>query len=116
MSRLSTGPSISKRAHLLAATGWMLWATFVVLWAVSLLPFYASGLHLASEVSLEYAGGGYARFNIPYVPLPEAVYGTSIFGDIARSIVCNGPCIFVLAAAGALWKLLTSWRSYSRVG
>jgi hypothetical protein len=116
MSRLYTSLSIAKRPRLLVATGWVLWAMFVALWAVSLVPFYTKGLHLASDISLEYAGGGYARFNIPNAPTFEDVYGVSTIASIAQSVVCFGPGIFVLAFGSMLWKVLTSLRSYTRTG
>src|SRR6478672_3294634 len=115
MSRVVPNSFHLGRIHFPAGMGWVLWSMFLALWAASLVPFYANGLHLVSDISLEYAGGGYARFNIPYAPLPEAVYGTSLFSSFARTIVCFGPCMYVLVAGVGLWILLTSRRSLSRV-
>ncbi len=98
------------------ATVWALWIMFVVVWAVSLVPFYTGGLDRASETALEYAGGGYARFNIPYAPTFEDIYGASTIATVARSVVCLAPCFFALAFVSVIGRLLGSWRSYSRSG
>jgi len=116
MLGLSTGLPMRPRLQPLAVASWVLFAIFVGLWVMSLEPFYASGLQSLSDTALQYAGGGYARFNIPYSPTFENVYGDSIMAVIARSVICYGPCLYILAVGGVLVRLLTSWRSYSRVG
>ena len=112
----STNFFTPERRRFLAVICWVLWVTFLAVWAVALVPFYARGLQLASDISLQYAGGGYARFNIPYVPLYDDVYGNSIIAEFASVVVCFGPCIFALAVGGMSWRMLTSWRTYSRLG
>ena len=99
----------------LSLAAWLLWAAFIALWAASLLPFYAAGLHLFSHAALTSAGAGSGR-SAPYAPLPTAVYGTSLLGALARVVVLFGPCVFALVFLALLLRLLTSWRTYSPLG
>src|SRR5215204_5029174 len=82
----------------LAAAAWSLLAVVASLWVASLMPFYARGMHLFSDIALQYAGE--PRFGIPYAPTFETVYGTSTLAGIAESIVCFGPCVFSLIIGG----------------
>lgn len=114
MLSLNTSLPFGESRHLLAAAAWSLWAVVASLWVASLVPFYAKGMHLFSEVALQYAGEPHS--GIPHAPTFEAVYGTSTLAGIAQSIVCFGPFVFSLIIGGVIWRLLTAWRTYSRPG
>jgi hypothetical protein len=116
MSTLSSSHIILGKRDIRAIAGWTMWALFVIIWVIFLVPFYTRGLHQLADASFAYAGVRYTRFGTPLAPLHEEVYGTPAIWNFAQSVVCLAPCVFKLTLGAILWRLVITWRSYSRLG
>jgi uncharacterized membrane protein len=97
-----------------AAASWAAWITFVVLYALALVPFIQAGLQQLPSESFEYSGRHYEHFGIPYAPDAIDVYGSNSTAVMASCFVMLAPCLYLSAPMIIFWQIINHWYEDSR--
>ncbi|HYP21322.1 MAG TPA: hypothetical protein VEY08_14720, partial [Chloroflexia bacterium] len=77
------------RARFGAAASWAVWVTFIGLYALAAAPFLP--------------------VDTRYLPNSGLHYGSESTADIARLIVCLGPCLYLALPVIIFWQIINHW-------